>query len=322
MEPQNTLEFPRKEVLLKLYRDLVTARRMEARIFEIVVSRGGTGGHRGPGEEVIPIAICNNLTETDCFHPNFRTAFCLFTKPPFELTDAVAMHLGRRYKNIPWMTPQYGTIGSSGTLGEPAVMYLGMALANSIQKTGDVTVFVQGDGASNRAPTHEAMVVAAAWRLPIIFVIQNNRYGMGTSVEKVYSIEDLSLRGVGYGMPHERVDGNDMVAMYMVARRHIDRCRAGGGPSVIAADTYRLRPHYEGDPQIYRPKGEMEDWQKHDPLPRYTRQLMELGLIDEAYVQKLEASVAAEIDEAVKKVEALPARAGYEDYVKNAIAEL
>jgi len=253
MEPQNTLEFPRKEVLLKLYRDLVTARRMEARIFEIVVSRGGTGGHRGPGEEVIPIAICNNLTETDCFHPNFRTAFCLFTKPPFELTDAVAMHLGRRYKNIPWMTPQYGTIGSSGTLGEPAVMYLGMALANSIQKTGDVTVFVQGDGASNRAPTHEAMVVAAAWRLPIIFVIQNNRYGMGTSVEKVYSIEDLSLRGVGYGMPHERVDGNDMVAMYMVARRHIDRCRAGGGPSVIAADTYRLRPHYEGDPQIYRP---------------------------------------------------------------------
>ncbi len=319
---KQTFEIPPKEVLLKLHRDLLTARRAEQRIFEITVSRGGSGGHRGPGEEVIPIAICNNLTETDCFHPNFRTAFCLFTKPPFELTDSVAMYLGKRYKNIPWMSPQYGTIGSSGTLGEPAVMYLGLALASSIKKTGDVTVFVQGDGAANRAPTHEAMVVAAAWQLPIIFVIQNNRYGMGTAVEKVYTIEDLSLRGVGYGMPHEWVDGNDMIAMYQVARRHIERCRAGGGPSVIAADTYRLRPHYEGDPQIYRPKGEVEEWQKYDPLPRYTKQLMELGLIDEAYLQKLEEEVAAEIEQAIATVEALPERRSLEDFEKTAIAEL
>jgi len=322
MEAQSTLGLPPKEVLLKLYRDLVTARRVEEKIFEIVTSRGGAGGHRGPGEEVIPIAICNNLTETDCFHPNFRTAFCLFTKPPFSLTDTVAMSLGKLHRHVPWMSPRYGTIGSSGTLGEPAVMYLGMALANSIQKTGDVTVFVQGDGASNRAPTHEAMVVAAAWQLPIIFVIQNNRYGMGTAVHKVYGIEDLSLRGVGYGMPHERVDGNDMIAMYMVARRHIQRCRAGGGPGVIAADTYRLRPHYEGDPQIYRPKGEVDEWQKYDPLPRYTRQLMDLGLIDEPYVERLEREVAVEIDEAVRIVEALPEREAYDGFLRNAIAEL
>lgn len=321
MEAQNTLEHPSKEVLLKLYRDLVTARRMEAKVLEIV-STVGFLSHRGPGEEVIPIAICNNLTETDCFHPNFRTYFCLFAKPPFELTDVVAMHLGRRGKHFPYLSPEYGTIGSSGTLGEPAVMYLGTALANSIQKTGDITVFVHGDGAANRAPTHEAMVVAAAWQLPIIFVIQNNRYGMGTAVEKSYNIEDLSLRGVGYGMPHERVDGNDMIATYMVARRHIERCRAGGGPTVIAADTYRLRPHYEGDPQIYRPKGEVEEWEKHDPLPRYTRQLMDMGIIDEAYVQKLEESVAAEIEEALKKVGELPSFQSYEDVAKGAIAEL
>lgn len=316
------MDLPDKETLLKLYRDLLTARRVEARIFEIVTSRGGSGGHRGPGEEVIPIAFCNNLRETDCIHPNFRTFFCLFAKPPFELTDTVAMYLGKVYRNLPVMSPRYGTIGSSGTLGEPAVMYLGTALASSIQKTGDVTVFVQGDGASNRAPTHEAMVVAAAWNLPIIFVIQNNRYGMGTAVEKVYTIDDLSLRGVGYGMPHESVDGNDMIAMYLTARRHVERCRAGGGPSLIAANTYRLRPHYEGDPQIYRPKGQMEDWQQFDPLPRYTKQLMDLGVIDEEYVQRLEGEVAAEIDEAVARVESLPGRRSYEDLEKTAIAEL
>jgi len=145
---------------------------------------------------------------------------------------------------------------------------------------------------------------------------------MGTAVEKTYNIEDLSLRGVGYGMPHERVDGNDMIAMYLVARKHIERCRAGGGPSLIAADTYRLRPHYEGDPQIYRRKGEMEEWQKYDPLPRYTRQLMELGILTEESVQKLEDEVAAEIEEAVEKVEDLPTYRTYQDHENTAIAEL
>jgi len=119
------MEMPSKEILFKLYRDLLTARRVEARIYQIVKSMGGSGGHRGPGEEVIPIAICNNLTKTDCFHPNFRTAFCLFVKPGFTLVDTVAQYLGKKSQHNPWFTPEYGTIGSSGTLGEPAVKYLG-----------------------------------------------------------------------------------------------------------------------------------------------------------------------------------------------------
>jgi TPP-dependent pyruvate/acetoin dehydrogenase alpha subunit len=101
----------------------------------------------------------------------------------------------------------------------------------------------------------------------MVFVIQNNRYGMGTAVEKAYNIPDLSLRGVGYGMPHERVDGNDMIATYLVMKKYTEMARSGGGPSVVAADTYRLRPHYEGDPQVYRPEGEMEEWTRmKDPL--------------------------------------------------------
>jgi TPP-dependent pyruvate/acetoin dehydrogenase alpha subunit len=140
----NNMEMPSNEILLKLYRDLLTARRVEARIFEIVKSMGGSGGHRGPGEEVIPIAICNNLTQTDCFHPNFRTAFCLFVKPGFTLVDTVAQNLGKKSEHNPWFTTAYGTMGSSGTLGEPAVKYFGATVANVIKKTVDVTVFVQG----------------------------------------------------------------------------------------------------------------------------------------------------------------------------------
>lgn len=305
------MEMPSNEILLKLYRELLTARRGEQRMFEIVGRAIFPTGHRGVGEEVIPIAICNNLTETDCFHPNFRTAFCLFTKPGFTLTDVVGMNLGRLPKHHPFFAPQYGTLGSSGTLGEPAGIYLGAAVANTIQKTGDVTVFVQGDGASNRGPTHEAMAVAAAWQLPIVFVIQNNQYGMGTSVHKAYNIEDLSLRGAGYGFPHDRVDGNDMIAMYQMAKKHIDNVRNGGGPSLIAADTYRLGPHYEGDSQRYRPKGEQDNWrQTKDPLPRYQNQLIEMELLTQADLDRLEEEIAEEIEAAIATIEGLPKRRG------------
>jgi pyruvate dehydrogenase E1 component alpha subunit len=301
------MEIPSNETLLKLYHQLLTARRGEQRVFEIVGPAIVPTGHRGVGEEVVPIAICNNLTETDCFHLNFRTAFCFFAKPGITLEDVIGMNLGRLPGEHPWFSPKRGTLGSSGTLGEPAVIYLGAALANAIQKTGDVTVFVQGDGASNRAPTHEAMAVAAAWQLPIIFVIQNNQYGMGTSVHKSYAIEDLSLRGIGYGFPSDRADGNDMIAMYQMAKKHIERVRNGGGPSLIAADTYRLGAHYEGDQQIYRPKGEVEEWRRtKDPLPRYQKQLLEMEITTQAEMDRLEEEVAEEIEAAIVKVQSLP----------------
>lgn len=315
------MEMPSKEILLKLYRDLLTARRVEAELFTIQSKMiGRASGHRGPGEEVIPIAICNNLTKTDCFHPNFRTFHCMFTKPGFTLKDTVAMGLGRVSEHIPLFTPEYGILGSSGTLGEPSVKYLGAAVANVIQKTGDITVFVQGDGASNRAPTHEAMVVAAAWQLPIVFVIQNNKYGMGTAVEKVYPTDDLSIRGLGYNFPSERVDGNDMIAMYQVAKMHIERARSGDGPSLIAADTYRMRAHYEGDPQIYRPRGEAEEWWKtKDPLPRYQKQLMDMSILTEVDVERLEEEVAEEIKAAVEEVQNIPPRTSIDDFKASTI---
>lgn len=305
------MELPSKDILLKLYRQLITARRGEQRMFEMLGPRIFPTGHRGVGEEVVPIAICNNLTETDCFHPNFRTAFCLFTKPGFTLADVIGMNLGKLPGPHPFFSPRNGTIGSSGTLGEAAVMYIGTALANKIQKTDDVTVIVQGDGAANRAPTHEAMVVAAAWQLPVVFVIQNNQYGMGTSVSKAYNITDLSLRGVGYGFPSDQVDGNDMIATYQIMKKHTDNVRNGGGPSLVAANTYRLGAHYEGDAQIYRAKGEAENWrQTKDPLPRYQKQLMEMGLLSQSDVDRIEKEVDAEIEEATKSVQNLPARVG------------
>jgi len=304
------METPSKEILIKLYRDLLTARRVESELFSRVGSQALAGGHRGPGEEVIPIAFLNNLTETDCFVPNFRTYFCTFTKPGFTLLDIVATSMGKGSGNNYYLNPEKGLLGNSGTLGEASVRYVGAAVAAAIKKTNDIVVYIQGDGASNRAPVHEAMAVAGAWHLPIIFVIQNNRYGMGTSVKTSYNIEDLSVRGAGYGFPHERVDGNDMIAMYQVAKKHVERCRAGGGPSLIAADTYRLRGHFEGDPQVYRPKGEVEEWWKLEPLGRYQKELMDLGVLTEEDVNRLEVEVKNEVQEAFEEADKLPSMFG------------
>jgi len=318
------MELPSKTILLKLYRDLVASRQVEAELYakQGYLAGSGGGAHRGVGEEVIPIAICNNLTETDSIHPNFRTFYCLFAKPGFTMYDVVATCMFRDSGKFTLFAAENGTLGSSSTLGEASVRYVGAAVTATIKHTKDIVVFIQGDGASNRAPTHEAMAVAAAWNLPIIFVIQNNKYGMGTAVEKAYNIKDLSVRGAGYGFPHETVDGNDMIAMYQVAKKHVERCRAGGGPSLIAADTWRLRPHYEGDPQIYRPKGEVEEWWKKEPLSRYQKELMDLGVLTEKDIERMEEEVKAEIEEAFKEIEKLPIVMNYENIEKTAVAEL
>jgi len=266
------------------------------------------------------IAFCNNLRKNDNLRPNYRNISCMFAHPGYTIVDVIARSMGKALENDPWVHPDYGYIPGGGTLGEYSVRWLGAAAANSMKRTDNIVVYIQGDGASNRAPTHEAMAVAAAWQLPIVFVIQNNRYGMGTSVTKSYNIDDLSVRGAGYGFPHERVDGNDMMAMYLVAKKHIERCRAGGGPSLIAAETYRLRPHFEGDSQVYRPKGEVEEWAKKDPLPNYTKQLMDLGILTDEDVKRIDAEVKEEIDTAFKDVEALPPKSrGIEDLKKTAI---
>ncbi|MCP4750787.1 MAG: thiamine pyrophosphate-dependent dehydrogenase E1 component subunit alpha [Proteobacteria bacterium] len=278
-------------------------------MFDKVGVKNFPTGHRGVGEEAVTIGLMNQLTETDCIHTSFRAAYCLYIKPGFTLEDVIGMYIGKLPNPYhPFSSPRHGTMATSGTLGESSNMYLGMAVANDIQKTGDITVYCQGDGASNRAPTHEAMATAAAWQMPVVFVIINNQYGMGTSVKKSYNIDDLSLRGLGYGMPSDRVDGNDMIAMYQVAKKHIDNARNGGGPSLIAADTYRISAHYEGDDERYRPDGEAEEWFKtKEPLARYQKQLMDMGHLTQADVDRYEKEVVEEVNAAVAAIEALPA---------------
>jgi len=267
-----------KETLLKLYREVLTARVMDDKLYELY-SAGGSGMpwlHRGTGEEQITIAVCNNLRKDDYIKPNFRTVYALFSKG-LSLRDCLASEMAKDPSEVgghySYFDLEYGFLGHSGSLGEDICIYLGAALSAQLRKTDQVTVCAFGEGAANKGPVHEAMVMAAAWKLPIVFLLQYNQYGMGTASSKVYRIKDVADRAKAYGFPGETVDGNDVIAMYEVAKKYIDRARSGGGPGLIVAQTYRLRAHFEGDMQIYRPKVRLRSGGRKTRYPDTKRSL-------------------------------------------------
>ncbi|MBT6119033.1 MAG: thiamine pyrophosphate-dependent dehydrogenase E1 component subunit alpha [Rhodospirillaceae bacterium] len=312
-----------KEKLLEMYRNLLTARRLDERLYAIysegkLPGRSRAGFTRSVGEEAIPIAVCANLRKDDYFKPNYRTLRCLFAKEGFTLTDVIS----GRFNS----TPERGFLNWSLNLGEDIPIYTGAALSATLRKTDQVSVCAYGDGAASRGPIHEAMVVAAAWNLPVIFILQNNQYMGGTVYTKTYVVKDLSDRAKGYGFPGQTVDGNDVIATYELVKEYVDRARSGGGPGLIVANTYRLSPYFDrspGQPSLenYRTEAEIEEHWKDEPLARYQKKLLEMGILTETDVGKFEEEIKKEIEEAAEAALALP-KISYETYIKTAVAEL
>lgn len=313
-----------KEKLLELYRNLLTARLVANKLYDLFTTRssGMVWLHRAEGEEAIAVAICANLRKNDFIKSaTSRTRPLLFAKG-VPLRDVFASECCRNIVKAgghnSFFDLDNGVVPFSGTLGEDVPIITGIALAKKLEKTDEVAVCIQGDGGANRGAVHESMVVAAAWKLPIVFVIENNQYGMGTSRAKSYAIRDISDRAKAYGFPGVTVDGNDIIEIYEVSKEYIDRARSGGGPSLIVAETYRLHSHYVGDPQIYRPKGEAEEWWKKDPLPRYQKRLMDMGILTEEHAERLEKEIRDEVEEAARAALDIPWWTK-EDYLKTVV---
>ena len=321
------MEIP-KEKLLKMYRDLLTARHLDDKLVEIYDAGHMPLLNRGTGEEAIAIAICHNLRKDDYVLFRTRVVPCLLAREGWLLKDIIASECVR---DVPksgghgtyyFIDPDRGILGRSHCLGEDLAIYAGGAISAVVRGTDQVAVIMTGDGGASRGPVHETMVLTAAWNLPVVFVLQNNQYAVGTSARRdIYKIEDFADRGRGYGFPSVSVDGNDIIAVYEAVKECVDRARSGGGPSFIAAETYRLGGHTRSDTQPYRPKGEAEEWWKKDPLPRYQKKLMEMGLLTEADVNKLEAEIKTEIEEAAEAALALP-EITLDDYTKDAVVDV
>jgi pyruvate dehydrogenase E1 component alpha subunit len=199
-----------------------------------------------------------------------------------------------------------GAMGSYAIIGAHLPIAAGAAWQAQYNKTGQVAVCFFGDGTTNIGAFHEAINFAVIWDLPVVFVCENNLYMEYTPISEVTAVEHPAAdRASAYGLPSIIVDGNDADAVYRVAITAFEKARAGGGPSLIEAKTYRHSGHSRADPGSYRPKGELEEWLKKDPIPMYRQRLLDFG-IEEKVVTGIEKAVIQAVDEATEAAKASP----------------
>jgi pyruvate dehydrogenase E1 component alpha subunit len=205
------------------------------------------------------------------------------------------------------IAPDVGALFSSAILGSGLPVAVGTALTSKVKRTGAVTMAVFGEGASNEGATHEAMNLASIWRLPIVFVCENNGYAVTVAATYSLSVADVAERAAGYGMPGVIVrDGGDPVAVHEAVRDAVERARGGGGPSLVEIKTYRTVDHAENLPsQPYRDEAEVERWRARDPIARMRALLLEEGVAEDE-LRELESSVEAEVAAAVEFALAAP----------------
>ena len=193
-----------------------------------------------------------------------------------------------------------GNLGANGIVGGGLPIAVGAALTAKRLRTGKVVLCFFGDGANNEGAFHEALNMASVWNLPVVFVCENNKYGMSTSIERSTAVKFISERASSYSMPGLTVDGNDFNAISSAVGNAVDRARAGDGPSLIESVTYRWRGHSKSDRNRYRTKEEINDWISKDPIANFTSFLIEHSIITEEEADTIEGSVQEEIASAIK----------------------
>jgi TPP-dependent pyruvate/acetoin dehydrogenase alpha subunit len=199
-----------------------------------------------------------------------------------------------------------GILGANGIVGGGIGIAAGSALASQMLGSGRVTICFFGDGALNEGILHEVSNLAAIWRLPCVFLCENNLYGASTPFKTVFKIENIAQRAGAYGMPGIVVDGNDVLAVYQVAKEAVDRARSGNGPTLIECMTYRLCGHSRSDPRTYRTREEEDVWKLKDPLPNFRQYLLSNHYANEDQIKVIEQEVERSIQDAIEYAEASP----------------
>jgi len=193
-----------------------------------------------------------------------------------------------------------GNLGATGVVASGIPTAVGIALALQMRKSDKVLLSFFGDGATNLGEFHESLNLASVWKLPVVFLVDNNQYGMSAAIQKVTNIDRLSTRAVSYGIPGQTTDGNDVLAVYQATRTAIDRARAGEGPSLLENVTYRWRGHSKSDRNLYRTQEEIDDWKARDPIVRFKKVLIEAKVVTDEEVEAIDRQAKATIDQAAE----------------------
>jgi pyruvate dehydrogenase E1 component alpha subunit len=304
---------PGREVLLEMYRKMLLIRRFEERTGQ-QYGLGHVGGfcHLYIGQEAVAVGALAALTEQDEVISGYREhgqALArgvpaesimaeLFGKAPGVVKGrGGSMHLFDRAHHF---------LGGYGIVGGQIPVATGVGWAIRYRGEQRCCLCFFGDAAINQGSFHESLNLAALWKLPVIYLIENNQYGMGTRVDLSTAIRDLFRRAGCYEIPGEAMDGMDVLECYRCVTRAVARAKEGQGPSLLEARTYRFRGHSMSDPATYRTKEEVEAERKRDPIPRLKDHLLSRGLASEADLLEIEKTVKAEVDHAVQLAQQAP----------------
>ena len=304
-----------KELLLKLYKEMVECRMLEAKLNEeYAIGRIPGHIHSGIGEEAPYIGTLATRKKGDYFKLSHRPVSVYHTLgQPLEeyFSELMARSTGNsggRGGDLHLGRLQDGVVGFEGILGSDAGVSVGAALTAKMRKTDNISYFFYGDGTASRGPLHEAMCLASAWKLPVLFVLDNNGFAISTPVGFSSAVEHPAAdRAAGYGMPGIAVDGTDVLAVYDAASELVDYVRSGNGPAVLECDDYRWRGHFEGDKCAYRDNSIAEYYMKEkDPIRNLETELLEAGYITEDEIRHISSDFSERIEAAVLYADSQP----------------
>jgi pyruvate dehydrogenase E1 component alpha subunit len=302
-----------KEMLIELYRKMLTIRRFEEKAAELYKNGAIPGDvHLCIGQEAIAVGICACLRREDLITGTHRAHGQVFAKGA-DLKKMMAELFGKatgycrgKGGSIHLADVDVGVLGANGIVGGSIAIGVGAALACLMKDTDNVAVAFFGDGASNRGTFHEAVNLAAIWKLPVIFVCENNFYAMSSYQRDAMAVQNVSERAVAYGIPGVSIDGNDVVAVWETGQEAVRRARQGQGPTLIEAITWRHHGHFEGENDVYRDPKEHEAWLKKDPVARFGDQLLRKHRVSDQELDRIEQAVRDEIQEAVEFAQKSP----------------
>jgi 2-oxoisovalerate dehydrogenase E1 component len=300
------------ERLLDLHRRLVFPRLVDEKMLKLIRQGRLTKWFSGIGQEAIAVGVTSALSPSDWILPLHRN-LGVFTTRDLDLVRLLRQLMGRaggftggRDRSFHFGVPEKRIVGMISHLGAMLPVACGLGLASQLAGTTHVAAAFSGDGGTSEGDFHEALNLAAVWKLPVLFVVENNRYSLSTPAAEQYACKDLADRAPGYGMPGEVVDGNDLLAVLRSVERAALRARNGAGPTLLEFKTFRMRGHEEASGTSYIPKELLAQWAHRDPVARFEDRLLESGILTAPRREEVHEELRATIDAAVEEALAAP----------------
>jgi len=306
MTPETAVAASAREHKLHLLREMLRIRRFEEKSAELYSAAKIRGFlHLYIGEEAVGVGVMQALSPQDAVVATYREhghALVRGVSAGAIMAEMFGKQEGcsrGRGGSMHLFDSKTGFYGGNAIVGGGLPLAVGIALADQMQKKPSVTCCFFGDGAVAEGEFHECMNLAALWRLPLLFVCENNLYAMGTRIDRAQAETELTRKAAAYAMASAAVDGMDVLAVEAAARRAAEAVRAGQGPYFLECRTYRFRAHSMYDPELYRSKTEVEEWKQRDPIMTFSRQMREENSLSDSDLAQMEREVASEVEQAV-----------------------